>query len=138
MKAFDYYRTAFSHLDEGFGDGEDGTIFNCEDLLALIDYLSILNRWTDVISVIRVGARWLQGREKQSAWDTVTDDREFDLERKSRPGWEKAVKPFEDAPVNELDPRLRTHLGIARLAEKNFEEADVSDVPILLSRMISS
>lgn len=54
------------------------------------------------------------------------DDREFDLERKLRMGWERDARFLEEARVNELDVRLRLRLGVARMAKGDTEEAQVS------------
>jgi len=87
----------------------------------------------------------MQGRERETEWDTVLDDREFDVERKVREGWEKGNQWLEREPVYELDVRLRARLGIARLwmgendewvgeAKRHFDlmlEEDVSSFPEL-------
>lgn len=57
----------------------------------------------------------MQGRERETEWDTVQDDREFDPQRQTRPGWDKGNQWLEREPVYELDVRLRARLGIARL-----------------------
>lgn len=62
----------------------------------------------------------------QTAWDTLEDDREFDLERKEREGWEKMGRGIEESEVFELDVRLRVRLGAARMGEGKVEEAKVS------------
>jgi len=87
----------------------------------------------------------MQGRERETEWDTVLDDREFDIERKMRDGWEKGNQWLEREPVYELDVRLRARLGIARLwmgengewveeAKRHFDlmlEEDVASFPEL-------
>lgn len=62
----------------------------------------------------------------QTAWDSIEDDREFDLERKEREGWEKMGRGFEESEVFELDVRLRVRLGAARMGEGKVDEAKVS------------
>jgi general transcription factor 3C polypeptide 3 (transcription factor C subunit 4) len=91
------------------------------------------SQWAEVVRVIRTGVRWLQGREKETGWDTMEDDREFDEERKVREGWEKGNTWFEEEATYELDVRLRCRLGLARLGMGRPLEAQVSLFPPFLS-----
>lgn len=125
IEAFDYYRANFSHTAWGEVDQDvEDTLFGIEDLLALVDYLSHQSRWAEMITSIRVGARWIQGRAKQSAWDSLEDDREYDLARNTRTKLTNG-RSFEAAPVYPLDDRLRVKLGVARLELNEVEDANV-------------
>jgi general transcription factor 3C polypeptide 3 (transcription factor C subunit 4) len=123
MAAFDYYRANFSYTNQPDQDEED-TLFGVEDLLALVDYLSFQYRWAEMITSIRVGVRWIQGREMQRAWDSLDDDREYDMARKSRVAIPNG-KSFEAAAVYPLDDRLRVKLGVARMGLNDMVEAKV-------------
>ncbi|GAA5886248.1 hypothetical protein JCM5296_003537 [Sporobolomyces johnsonii] len=115
--------------------------YGYSDLETLADFLLIQRNYAEVVRVVRQGVRWLQGRERETGWDAIADDREFDTERKAREGWEKENQYFEEEPTYELDVRLRSRLGIARLhmgwveeAQRHFElvfEEDVSQFPEL-------
>ncbi|BGP45304.1 transcription factor TFIIIC subunit tfc4 [Rhodotorula kratochvilovae] len=93
------------------------------DLETLADFLLVQRQHAEVVRVVRQGVRWLQGREREGGWDDAVDDREYDEVRKTRPGWEKANIWFEEAGTYELDVRLRSRLGLARLGMGMIEEA---------------
>lgn len=101
------------------------------DLETLADFLLVQRNYKEVVRVIRQGVRWLQGREKETGWDSMTDDREYDEERRMRDGWETGQSFFEDEPTYELDVRLRSRLGLARLGLQQYQEAQVSPLPSL-------
>ena len=110
----------YNHEFTAFWD----SIFNMDDLIYLADMLIALRQPKRAIAAIRTGARWLQGRGDQSYWDTFhADDREFDLERRSRENWELSNRFLEEEPVYGLDTRLRLRLGHARLLEGRDKEA---------------
>jgi general transcription factor 3C polypeptide 3 (transcription factor C subunit 4) len=92
----------------------------------LADFLLKEKKWDHVIKVIRTGVRWLGGREKETIWDQLEDDREFDVRRQERDGWEKVARALEESPVHQLDNRLRLRLGLARMGKGDIEEARVS------------
>ncbi|GAA5997999.1 hypothetical protein JCM5350_002855 [Sporobolomyces pararoseus] len=113
LSAFSYYRetvpqvtTETCHLLNSYG---------YEDLETLADFLIAQKQFSECVRVIKQGVRWMQGRDAETEWDTVQDDREFDPERKVRPNWDKGNQWLEREPVYELDVRLRARLGIARL-----------------------
>ncbi|TKA57180.1 hypothetical protein B0A53_01136 [Rhodotorula sp. CCFEE 5036] len=97
--------------------------YGYSDLETLADFLLVQRNYKEVVRVIRQGVRWLQGREKETGWDAMVDDREYDEERRIRPGWEAGESFFEDEPTYELDVRLRSRLGLARLGLMQLEEA---------------
>ncbi|KAM0750023.1 TPR-like protein [Meredithblackwellia eburnea MCA 4105] len=100
--------------------------FNYEDLESLADLLLLSKQYLKTISILKSGVRWLQGRSQEEVWEEMTgDDREYDLERKWRTGWERESRFVEEAGVNELDVRLRTRLGVARLKEGKVDEAQI-------------
>lgn len=119
--AFDYFRTTVPHVTSS----EEISSFATQDLETLADFLHIQRQYVQVVSVIRTGVRWLQGREKETGWDMLEDDREYDQVRKTREGWEREARFLEEARVYDLDVRLRTRLGAARMGEGKIEEAQV-------------
>lgn len=124
LAAFEHYRTKVPHVDDDTLELIDG--FEVEDLEYLADVLIHQRQFTRAINIIKTGMRWLQGREKETMWDTaINDDREYDTERKQREGWERDARHLEQAAVNDLDATLRMRLGIARLGEGRTEEAMV-------------
>lgn len=127
LAAFDFFRTSVPHVDPtSAASAEAISSFHYQDLEALADLLTVQKQYAKVVSVIKQGVRWLQGREHEAGWDALGDDREFDQARKERTGWEKVSRVWEDAPVHELDVRLRVRLAVARMAEGRVEEAQVS------------
>jgi general transcription factor 3C polypeptide 3 (transcription factor C subunit 4) len=49
------------------------------EVLVLTNLYNTLGEHDKVVSVIRGGVRWLQGRREQRCWEKYEDDREFDL-----------------------------------------------------------
>ncbi|GAA5898643.1 hypothetical protein JCM8208_004721 [Rhodotorula glutinis] len=111
------------------------------DLETLADFLLAQRQYAEAVRVVRQGVRWLQGRAREGGWDELKDDREYDEERRVRPGWETSAMGFEEAGLYELDVRLRSRLGLARLgmgmldeAQRHFEivtSEDVAEFPEL-------
>lgn len=121
LNAFDYFRSKVPHVTSS----EEISSFGIADLETLCDFLGYQNQWAKIVLVVRTGVRWLQGREKETGWDAMEDDREFDLARKCRPSWEKEARFLEEAQVHELDVRLRVRLGVARMGMGKVAEAQV-------------
>jgi general transcription factor 3C polypeptide 3 (transcription factor C subunit 4) len=127
-------KDAFDHHVSSSPSGPTEFTLNLQDIVDLIDLLKSQRRFQDVIPTVRIGQRWVQGRYEQGAvWDLFTDDREYDAERKIRPNWQKneQLRWLEDMPFYELDYRLRTALGIARLMLGDVTEADVCSLGLL-------
>ncbi|ORY54996.1 hypothetical protein BCR35DRAFT_284512 [Leucosporidium creatinivorum] len=121
LSAFDHYRSICPHITahtlpliSSFGP---------QDLETIADILNHLGMHARSIEILKRGVRWLQGREQETGWEMLDDDREFDLVRKTRVGWEREARFLEEAGVNELDVRLRLRLGVARMAKGDAEEA---------------
>lgn len=99
------------------------------DLETLADFLLAQRQYAEAVRVVRQGVRWLQGRAREGGWDELKDDREYDEERRVRPGWETSAMGFEEAGLYELDVRLRSRLGLARLGMGMLDEAQVRPPP---------
>lgn len=123
LAALDHFRSICPHVDDDTIDEICG--FDSVDLEFLADCLLKQQEHAKVVQVIKSAVRWLQGREKQTGWDTLDDDREYDLVRKTREGWQRDARHLEEASVYELDVTLRTRLGLARMGQGRFDEADV-------------
>ena len=130
--AFNHFRTLVPHVDPT-SDAALETIsyFGYQDLESLADFLTVQRQHPKVVLTIKQGVRWLSGRETQTGWDNLPDDREYDLQRKTRAGWEKDAKFLENSPTYDLDVRLRLRLAIARMGEGRIEEAQVSGGTLL-------
>lgn len=123
MEAFEYYRQICPHVSPETVDLL--ATFDLQDLEFLCDLLLLQKLYGRVLYVVRVGVRWLQGREREMGWDMIQDDREFDLVRKTRANWQRDARFLEQAPVYDLDVRLRLRLGLARLGVNDVTEAQV-------------
>lgn len=121
LDAYNFTRTSFPDPTE-----DDIAAFGPSDLESLADFLCQQKKFKECVRVVKEGVRWIQGRAAEKGWDKVGDDREFDEERKVRENWEEEAKYLEEAPVHELDVRLRLRLGVARMALNDVEEAQVS------------
>ncbi|GAA5873300.1 hypothetical protein JCM3774_005935 [Rhodotorula dairenensis] len=121
LAAFAYYRSICPLVSAETVDLLN--TYGYGDLETLADFLLVQRNYKEVVRVIRQGVRWLQGREKETGWELMPDDREYDEERRMREGWESGQSFFEDEPTYELDVRLRSRLGLARLGLLQYEEA---------------
>lgn len=102
----------------------DVTLFPVALLVKLFDILIATEQWAKAISETKRAVRWLGGRLKETRWDKVGDDREFDEEgvRRDTRG-EDEGRAAEGYP---LDINLRERLGLARLNLGDIDEARVS------------
>ncbi|KAK4052048.1 transcription factor TFIIIC subunit tfc4 [Microbotryomycetes sp. JL201] len=124
LDAFEYYKRLCPEVNAQTEEMLD--TFGYADLEFLADYSLAQQKWGQTAYVIRTGVRWLQGRYTESGWDMLKDDREFDLERKVRPNWQRDARYLEETPVYPLDHKLRLRLGLARLGMNDLEEAKAS------------
>lgn len=76
-------------------------------------------------SILKRGERWLQSRSKQTFWDKLEDDSEYDP-----PGAVRADEDLvtEDREGYDLDPSMRARLAVIRLKLGQDEDADVSGI----------
>lgn len=101
--------------------------FGTEDLELYSDLLRSQKRFREGGKLIADGVRWLQGRiDEEASWESFGDDREYDLQRKTRPGWQDHPQRWcEDAPIYQLDTGLRLRLGMCRLSDGRTQDAKV-------------
>ncbi|GAA5850743.1 hypothetical protein JCM8547_009077 [Rhodosporidiobolus lusitaniae] len=121
LSAFAFYRSTVPLVTSSTIDLLN--TYGYADLETLTDFLLEKKDYAETVRVIRQGVRWLQGRERETGWDAMEDDREYDEVRKTREGWEKANTYFEEEGTYELDVRLRCRLGLARLGMGRVQEA---------------
>lgn len=100
--------------------------FGVNDLASLAALHTKEDNFAEAVTVIRTGARWLQGRINETSWDLLPDDREFDPTRKTRSDQLKEPRAQREAKVYDLDLVLRLYLGVARLRQGKKTEAKVS------------
>lgn len=130
-KAVQLYQAAYDHFRSLYPvpspSADELQGWSNVDFELLADFLRSLKRYKEAGKIIVEGVRWLQGRSQEGAsWASFGDDREYDLERKWRPGWEDHANRWcEEAPVHPLDTGLRLRLGLARLYEGRISEAKV-------------
>lgn len=101
-------------------------LFPISLLVVLFDILIATEQWGKAIMECKKAVRWLGGRLKETRWEKVGDDREFDLEGVKR---RTGMGPGEEGREAEgyvLDINLRHRLGLARLNLGDVDEARVS------------
>lgn len=126
QQAFDFYS---KHQPEGPESEND---FGARQIIALTDFYNNVNEYEKAISTIRRGARWLDSRFHESrSWDSVQDDREFDL-----PGYARDDGDGQGpAPgYHPLDINFRQRLAISRLRIGDIGEAQVRSQRCVLPR----
>jgi len=138
-KAVQLYQAAYDHFRSLYPvpspSAEELQGWSYVDFELLADFLRSLKRYKEAGKVIVEGVRWLQGRIQEGpSWNSFGDDREYDLERKWREGWQNHPQRWcEEAPVHPIDTGLRLRLGLARLYEGRTDEAKVSSSLLLPS-----
>ena len=129
LGSYEHFKSTVPKPQHGSG-GDDIMGFAMTDLELLSDFLRSQKRWREAARVITQGARWLQGRSEESVtWESFQDDREYDLTRKTRPGWETHPQKWsEDAPTHPLGTGLRLRLGLCRLGENTAKAAEEAKI----------
>ncbi|OLL23932.1 Transcription factor tau subunit sfc4 [Neolecta irregularis DAH-3] len=87
--------------------------FGWSELNMMSELYMLGKRWAQCINLIKICARWLNGRRSESYWDEFEDDREFDIDDDRR----KACKKFNsnDHQDYSLPIDIRVKLGLCRL-----------------------
>ncbi|KAL7416696.1 hypothetical protein BDY24DRAFT_377956 [Mrakia frigida] len=99
-------------------------LFPISLLVVLFDILIATEQWGKAIMECKKAVRWLGGRLKETRWEKVGDDREFDEEGVKR-GAGTSGGEGREAEGYELDVNLRHRLGLARLNLGDVDEARI-------------
>ncbi|TFK50646.1 TPR-like protein [Heliocybe sulcata] len=137
------FQAAFDHsqltFPSGYGVNLDssasvsGAGFDLMDLFVLADLYntSTLFQYEKAIQVIKRGCRWLQGRAEQKYWDMCEDDREYDIDPETLPGF-AIVREGDLRPgMYPLDVNARHRLAIARIKMGDMDEGKMHATIIL-------
>ncbi|MBW0466168.1 hypothetical protein O181_005883 [Austropuccinia psidii MF-1] len=150
QEAFDHYRSTIpvpseQWLRDGFGLGHIRTLITLlmkshlptpDDGQASAEAIAeekrrVYDHYRDTLKIIKQATRWLQGRIDSSSencldWDVLEDDREYDLQRQTREGWDTlADLRYENCPTYSLENDFRAYLGICRLKMGDEDEAEL-------------
>jgi general transcription factor 3C polypeptide 3 (transcription factor C subunit 4) len=116
--AFDYCKAnnPMGPDRETSGNAEFGLL----QIIALADFYNNAGEYRTAVNVVRQGARWFDGRLSESGmWDSLADDREFDVEGVTRDG-------YPPSQIHRLDVNLRQRLAVSRLRLGELIEAEVN------------
>jgi general transcription factor 3C polypeptide 3 (transcription factor C subunit 4) len=119
--AFDYY-TRRPYVVPSEEASSSAHVFTIDHIVNLADLMLHVHDYEGVITVVKRGQRWLQGRAVDNQWDTVPDDREFDPEGIARDDESASLAHGGFA----MDVGLRHRLAIARLRLAHDVDAGVS------------
>lgn len=99
--------------------------FSWDDLATYITLFEDIRDWKAAIREIKSVGRWLNGREKESFWDNVTEnDCEWDDDDSRRKEIPEFVEMTDFGTIMPLE--IRVKLGMSRLFLEDYEEAMVS------------
>ena len=100
--------------------------FGLMEMLVLADLYNILEKYDQAIRIIRQGCRWMQGRAAQKFWDTLDDDREWDMPVGATGEGGRVIAEGELHPgMYILDVNARHRLAIARIKMGDLSEGKV-------------
>lgn len=123
------FESAMTHYMNAFPSGEEDRVtervpgggFGETAIVILADYYTAVNDYEKAIHTVRRGVRWLDGRLEQRFWDTLPDDREYDVEGASPPRTEGGTAPG----FYPISSNARHRLAMARLKLGDLEEGKV-------------
>nr|GAT57057.1 TPR-like protein [Mycena chlorophos] len=143
------YNAAFAHYRALYPSGSGPSIVNSSEdikphaqepvpgggfaemeVLVLADLFNALGEHERAVEALRVGMRWLQGRDAENWWDLCTDDREYDpapsvtCTTDPVPRVLDAINDIE-AGFNALDVNARHRLAVARLKMGDIDEGQI-------------
>lgn len=123
------YEAAFEHYTRRPYPPPEGAattsahIWTMDLLTNLADFMLLTYDFEGVISVVKRGQRWFQGRGRETQWDLISDDREYDPKDTKRLA---DTYQLGEGEGYELDLNLRHRLAVARLKLAHDEDAMVS------------
>lgn len=140
------FQEAFDHYQAKFPSGEIAPrsqtepgpdaplVFGLMELLVLADLYNIHEKYDQAIQTIRQGCRWMQGRIAQRFWDTMEDDREWDMPVGPAGEGARAIAEGEVHPgMYPLDVNARHRLAISRIKMGDISEGNVRLCEFLMS-----
>ncbi|OAK95222.1 TPR-like protein [Phaeosphaeriaceae sp. SRC1lsM3a] len=114
-------------IDFFLGKKPDDSDFDWEMINIYLDLLDRLGQYDTALARLKTLARWKQGRAKETYWDGLDDDREFDIEDGPRriavPEFKRKTKSAKHGQTLPLE--IRVKLGIFRLRKSadDYQEA---------------
>ncbi|CAL1715852.1 unnamed protein product [Somion occarium] len=134
QSAFEHYQATFpsgSATNEAGADVPGGG-FGLMEVLVLADLYNSSGEYVMAIVTIKQGCRWLQGRSKQTFWDKVDDDREYDVADMKI---DRVTEGELGAGMYPLDVNARHRLAIARIKMGDIPEGKIH-AKIILSQNV--
>ncbi|CAG8470622.1 4335_t:CDS:10, partial [Cetraspora pellucida] len=124
LDAYEYYRSRpFPEDPESEGS------FGYSEINIMAELYMLTNDFSSAIDFIKRGVRWLQGRENETWWDTVADDREYEEDEKANRRDTSMLLTRFNGMDNvggsnvPLPLELRVKLGQCRVELEQLEEA---------------
>src|SRR5690348_8953774 len=79
-KAIELYLDAYSYYRNRpfYEDAEAEGSFGYSEINIMAELYMLINDFNGAIEFIKSGVRWIQGREDETWWNDVSDDREYD------------------------------------------------------------
>ncbi|KAK7521678.1 hypothetical protein IWZ03DRAFT_99387 [Phyllosticta citriasiana] len=106
--------------------GDDYSQLDWQSLNSYLELMSTLKRYEDSIPLLKSTARYIVGRQDESYWDGLEDDREWDIDDEPRRVEVDRFVPGrypQDAYGVGLPLEIRVKLGLFRLGLGNHNEA---------------
>ncbi|KAG9289720.1 hypothetical protein G9A89_014455 [Geosiphon pyriformis] len=123
QETFEYYKNMSQKISHR------GSIFGYSDINIMAELYISADKYDYAIHCIRRSVRWLQGREKETWWDPVNDDREYDEDNEFnrrkvnvRGRYHQHVKSQMGGSTVTLPLELRVKLGQCRLLLDQIDE----------------
>ncbi|CAJ0626021.1 10095_t:CDS:10, partial [Entrophospora sp. SA101] len=128
-KAIELYLDAYSYY-------QNQGSFGYSEINIMAELYMLINDFGGAIEFIKCGVRWLQGREDETWWNNVSDDREYDEDENANRKDNSFILAgarrqgvFSSGGSNAPLPlELRIKLGISRICMDELEEGKLYDV----------
>ncbi|CAJ0749398.1 2726_t:CDS:10, partial [Entrophospora sp. SA101] len=137
-KAIELYLDAYSYYQNRpfYEDAEAEGSFGYSEINIMAELYMLINDFGGAIEFIKCGVRWLQGREDETWWNNVSDDREYDEDENANRKDNSFILAgarrqgvFSSGGSNAPLPlELRIKLGISRICMDELEEGKLYDV----------
>jgi hypothetical protein len=130
VKAFEHHIKLFvTPYDDHRGDVSNE--MDREYIQLVVDLLLMARDYEVAATVLKRGERWLQSRSKQTFWDKLEDDSEYDP-----PGVSRAEDDIvtEDREGYNLDVAMRARLAVIRIKLAQDVDANVCPSCLMVQR----